>query len=106
MQLREIPINYFGIELIRNGEFENLGNFSNTQDRLLIFLEDINYLSTAIDHPTVSCVITRKEIAEKIPKNIGLAVADNPKIAFFKFHNYLSKNTDFYCTPFDTEISD
>lgn len=106
MQLKEIPVNYFGIELVRNGEFENLGNFSNTKDRLLIFLEDINYLPTTLEHPTVSCIITRKKIAEKIPENVGLAVADNPKIAFLKLHNYLSKNTDFYCTPFDTEISD
>lgn len=43
------------------------------------FVEELNH------NLGVSCVITSKEIAEKVRKDIGILVVDNPKKVFLSF---------------------
>ncbi|MBF8984161.1 UDP-3-O-(3-hydroxymyristoyl)glucosamine N-acyltransferase [Lutibacter sp. B2] len=100
---------YKDIELYRDGYFDNLGfTASNGNDqKLLVFLNNEKYLSEFYENKNISCVICSKNIVNAIKDidGIGICIAEDPKLVFFKFHNYLIENTNFYGEKFDNQIS-
>jgi UDP-3-O-[3-hydroxymyristoyl] glucosamine N-acyltransferase len=92
-------------KLVRDGQFKSLGFISYNFPQLLVFIENDEYLAGASSNPQITCAITTDEIAQKLPTIRGIAVVDNPRKAFYKFHNHLARNTNFYKEPFETEIS-
>lgn len=66
------------------------------EKKILTFLADEKYISEIIANNSISCVITTKEIAEKLKDlNYGILISENPRKTFFKLHNKLV-DEDFY----------
>jgi UDP-3-O-[3-hydroxymyristoyl] glucosamine N-acyltransferase len=104
MKLSEI--NTGSIEVIRDGEFESLGNITQNKLKQLSFVEDRRYLSSLPLDSNISCILTTHELAPLVPKSMGIIVSNNPKISFYRIHNHLARNTNFYGLPSKTTIKD
>ena len=84
--------------VIRNGDFNWLGLTAEEYEgkEILTFLTDEKYISEVNRNKSVSCIITTKEIAEKIKDlNYGILISENPRKTFFELHNKLV-DEDFY----------
>ena len=93
------------LELFREGEFTSLGlNVSESEEKLLSFIESDKFLSQLSN--SISCVITTREVAEKIPENIGVVISKSPRIDFFKIHNSLVENKFYKREDFKTKIGE
>ncbi|KDE63202.1 UDP-3-O-(3-hydroxymyristoyl) glucosamine N-acyltransferase [Fusobacterium necrophorum BFTR-2] len=103
MKLSEIG---FG-EVLRDGEFDWLGLTAEIYEgkHHLTFLMSEKFVEELNHNLGVSCVITSKEIAEKVRKDIGILVVDNPKKVFFEFHNQLAKEGFYIKMQKDNNIS-
>lgn len=105
MLLSEILSLNDSFELYRDGEFISLGlNVSETKVKLLCFIESEKFLENLSEN--ISCVITTKEIAYKIPKDIGVIISEVPRIDFFNLHNELVKNKEYIREDFKTQIGE
>ena len=93
------------VEIMRDGDFDSLGFVTHNRLNQLVFLEDLKFLLKLINNQNISCVITTKDLVEKLPNYMGIAIAENPREIFYKFHNFLATETDFYWKGFPTEIS-
>lgn len=92
------------LEIIRNASFGTLGFISDPQKDMLIFIESSSHGALIRGLEEVSCVVTKKELVENFAGIKGLAVSDNPRLSFYKMHNYLAK-TSFYWKDFPTQIA-
>jgi UDP-3-O-[3-hydroxymyristoyl] glucosamine N-acyltransferase len=70
-----------------------------------VFIEDSKYLSKIVEKNNITCVITTEELKTSIPKNLGMAISENPKKAFYELHNHLTESTNFYWKPYKTKIA-
>ncbi len=104
MQLAEIN-RICPVTIRRDGEFRSLGTLSQDADQMLVMLYDPDYLKRLLGNPNIACVVTRPDLAAEIPDCLGMAVCDDPAAAFYRVHDHLAAETDFYWRPFDSEIS-
>ncbi|GAA0818534.1 UDP-3-O-(3-hydroxymyristoyl)glucosamine N-acyltransferase [Clostridium tertium] len=105
MLLSEILALNNNFELFREGDFSSLGlNISQADEKLLSFIESEKFLSQL--SKSISCVITTKEMASKIPENIGVIISEVPRIDFFNLHNKLIRNKCYKREDFETEIGE
>lgn len=109
MFLEEIEKISKNIKIKKDGEYDTLGLITNKyhDKKVLVFINNKNALEEFKNNPSVSCVICTEEIAKEIENkyDVGICIDENPKELFFKFHNYLVDNTDFYGKRFKNEIS-
>ena len=89
--------------IIEDKEFKTLGLAGADVDlKYCTFIENEKYIEAMSENACM--VITKPEIADKL-NDIGLCISENPRISFFKLHNYLSKISDYRLTEdFDTKI--
>ena len=92
------------LEILRDSSFENLGFVSDPQHGMLTFLESVRHEDLIRTLKGVACVITRRELVKSLGPVKGIAVADDPRLAFYKVHNHLV-NAHFYGDDFPTQIS-
>jgi len=92
------------MNILRDGEFLSLGLLSHNCDKMLIGLYDPGYLRQLLSNRSITCVITTDDIAKQLPKHLAIAISDDPKTVFYKIHDYLARETDFYWKEFDSEI--
>ncbi|MDU5109538.1 MAG: UDP-3-O-(3-hydroxymyristoyl)glucosamine N-acyltransferase [Clostridium sp.] len=105
MLLSEILDLNSSFELFREGDFTSLGlNVSEADEKLLTFIAEEKFLAQL--SKSISCVITTKEMASKIPENIGVIISEVPRIDFFSLHNKLIENKDYKRKDFKTEIGE
>lgn len=105
MLLSEILDLDSNFELFRDGYFSSLGlNISEVNEELLSFIESEKFLSNL--SASISCVITTREMANKIPENIGVIISKVPRIDFFNLHNKLIGNENYKREDFDTKIGE
>jgi UDP-3-O-[3-hydroxymyristoyl] glucosamine N-acyltransferase len=83
-------------DLLRDGEFADLGFLSDPKASMLAFVEARRFLAMAAGCAGVGCLLTTAELAGWVPPHIAVAVADDPKDAFFRIHNRLASETAFY----------
>lgn len=102
MRLSELS-RYF-TEIIRDGNFSNLGFPSHQSKDMLVFIENEVLIEAVNQSKNVTCVITKPDLALKIAENFGCALAESPRNTFFRIHAYLANETDFYWQPFPTSI--
>lgn len=93
------------IHVERDGEFASLGLLSHTADRMLVMLYDEKYLDRLMANAAIACVIATPELATKLPPALAVATSDNPMAAFYRVHQHLMDETNFYWDDFETEIS-
>jgi len=84
------------LQLVRDASFANLGFLSAPLPEMLAFAENERFLHSALRLDAVAALITPTELAEHVPTSVGLALTDNPRLAFSELHNYLALHTDFY----------
>lgn len=88
MKLSELNIG----KILKDREFNWLGLTAEEYEdkQILTFLTDEKYIFEIIVNNSISCVITTKEISEKIKDlNYGIIISENPRKTFFELHNKL-----------------
>jgi UDP-3-O-[3-hydroxymyristoyl] glucosamine N-acyltransferase len=80
----------------RDGEFSTLGFLSMPRPNMLTFVESRGALARLRTAPRPLAVITTPRLADELHEVAAVAVADNPRRAFFEIHNHLASGTDFY----------
>jgi acetyltransferase-like isoleucine patch superfamily enzyme len=85
-----------GFTVARDAAFRTLGFISAPLPGMLAFAENERFLDLALRLKTVRAVITRPELGERVPSGLGLALSDQPLLAFCTLHNHLARATDFY----------
>lgn len=103
MKLSEIPV-AVGAAVVRDGVFSNLGFLFDQLPDKLIFVEGRRFVAAARKAGGVKCVLCTEELAPSFADAPGLAVAGEPKLAFFRLQRFLVEETDFYGDPLPTEI--
>ncbi len=88
MQLSEIEIR-FECEVYRDGEFKYTLHPGSDTPGTLCYAFGGKYLQLAVENIAVSCIITTKDNAYKVPANKGVLVAENPQVLYYNIHNYL-----------------
>ena len=104
MKLNE-AVKIFPFTVVRDGQFERLGFVSYDIKAMLVYLESDKYIERLLNNPGITCVITKKDLAHYIPEKMGIALAENPRKAFYTLHNLLAGQTEFYGTKSDSKIS-
>jgi UDP-3-O-[3-hydroxymyristoyl] glucosamine N-acyltransferase len=92
-----------GVELRRDGEFDNLGFLETGLDGMLVFLEAKRFARALTANLGVVAVLTTPDLAETVPGNLALAVSAEPRLAFARIHNHLAER-GFYWEEFATSI--
>lgn len=91
-------------ECIGDVNFETMGLASSKPEKKkLTFIDDIKYIkdiSLGID-----VILTTSEIAPSINGN-SICICNNPRMLFFKIHNFLSRNSEYIRKEFDTQIKE
>ena len=104
MKLSELG---FG-KIEKDGEFDWLGLTAEeyTGKKVLTFLNDEKYYKEIENNKSVTCIITTKEVLEKIKGNkYGIILSENPRKDFFELHNKLVKE-NFYFSKNENKISE
>ncbi len=102
MKLSEIAPG-LNLAVLRDAEFNNLGFLFDALSAKLIFVEDAKFVSVARATQGLQCVICLPELAGSFAEVAGLATTAEPRTAFFQLQQLLVE-TDFYWSPFPTEI--
>lgn len=97
MKISEIIFGYnvdFGIyNIIEDVEFDWLALVNADLDfSFCTFIDNDKYLNNISEN--VKMIITTPEIA-KLINNRGVCISDNPRISFFKLHNYLAQSKGY-----------
>jgi UDP-3-O-[3-hydroxymyristoyl] glucosamine N-acyltransferase len=95
---------HYPADLIRDAEFLSMGLVTHQYPQMLTFVEHLKYLSKVLESQA-SALIISEDLLPFVPDNYGVLVSDNPRLLFFKFHNYLALNTEFYWSSFPSKIS-
>ena len=99
MDANEIVKHFPDVKIVRDGEFRNLGLLMHHQiPDMLTYLKDIKYIDQVYGNDHIAVILTYPEAVDDLLKNTDCAilVSEYPEKVFFLFHNYLSKETDFY----------
>ena len=104
-ELRETIPPSFDFEIFRDGKFENLGYVSHLINTrlLLVFVASEKFLPLCLKNPLVSSVITDRDLANRFPDHIGVAVCTSPMPSFYALHRILFE-AGFYWRNFDTLV--
>jgi UDP-3-O-[3-hydroxymyristoyl] glucosamine N-acyltransferase len=93
------------LEVVVDGDFLSIGRIlERKKPRKLVALEDESRLVSLSGDSEVSTVITKADLAEKVPRGLGLAVSAEPQKTLFEIHNRLARGGQFYEGPFKNEI--
>lgn len=86
----ELSDYFAGDALRRNGRFATLGSGRNEWAGTLAYADTATYLRRLATNPNISAVLTREdlfqEFGEELPEGWGVAVAGEPRGAFFEVH--------------------
>lgn len=105
MLLNEIVKLEENLEMLKDGEFTSLGlAVSVCEEKLLSFIENEKYIDSLSDK--ITCLITTKEIGEKLKDRYGVIISNNPRMDYFKVHNKLSSIKGYKREEFDTIIGE
>ncbi|MBU3103185.1 UDP-3-O-(3-hydroxymyristoyl)glucosamine N-acyltransferase [Clostridium gasigenes] len=94
-----------GAILLNDGNFTSMGlAVSKCEEELLSFIENEKYIEGLGDN--ITCLITTKEIGEKLKGRYGILIAAVPRMAYFKLHNKLTNSNDYIRKEFETTIGE
>lgn len=89
--------------IVQDGRFASLGfDLTHPHPEMLTYAGSAPFLASSLASPAVSCVLTTARALEgagPLPAGKGVAVVDDPRLEFFRFHNHLCTATDFYGRP-------
>lgn len=90
--------------VVRDCCFKFLGKVPTVLPEKLVPCSKNTHLIEAITRSDVVGIITTKELAEKVPTNLGLAIATSPLEAFYRVHAAIASSEDVW-NNFSTEIA-
>lgn len=87
-------------EVLRDEEFEALGlSNSNTEYRILSFLDTSRYAAELNENEAICAVICKAEDVPTLAEHIhGVVLSEQPRRTYFKLHNRLADTAE-YCLP-------
>jgi UDP-3-O-[3-hydroxymyristoyl] glucosamine N-acyltransferase len=89
---------------VRDAEFDDLALLGATTGHVLVYAGDARSLERLAKTSAAVAVVTTAELAEAVPKSLGLAVAEHPEAAFYDLHRWLHASSDFYWLDFATVV--
>lgn len=104
MKLSEFPKEILG-EIMHDGHFSNIGMLHQQKLNILCPVVSHQYLDEVIKNKAITCLITTKDLADKIPPDIGVWLSPDPLGSFFELHNYFLKLENFYGETVATKIA-
>lgn len=105
MKLTDIYNLIEGLEVLKDGEFSSLGlAVSLCDENLLSFIESEKYISGLGDN--ITCLITTKELGNKLKDKYGIIISNNPRMDYFKLHNKLAITDKYRREEFKTTIGE
>lgn len=105
MLLSEVVNLIDNVELLNEGSFSSLGlAVSKCDEDLLSFIESEKYTKGL--GKNIKCLITTRELGEKLKDSYGILISENPRMDYFKLHNKLSTMEDYKRKDFDTVIGE
>lgn len=103
MKISELKKYFSDIDILNDANISSFGFLESTYgDANLVYIEDIKYINKLKGN--TSAVITTHETAKNMGNSLGIIACEQPKKMFYKIHNYLAKNTNFYGDDFDSII--
>lgn len=98
MRLSDVIGELDGCDLISDGEFDDLEQCTRIRSsRALTYLEDVKYFSF-LENENISCVICGPGVQQSVRNIPGVMIANNPKAAFFRIHNFLAVRDEKFPT--------
>ncbi len=76
-------------QILSDGYFTQLDEVNTKIKNSLVFCQNLDYLRLVNSNPNISCVITKPELAEQLPKELGAVSSPNPKNDFYLLYNQL-----------------
>jgi len=93
------------IHLVADGEFRTLSMSNHSGKGILTYICDKSYINEVLSNAGISCIVCSKELVGLFPKNCyGIAVSENPSLAFFLLHNELSLTEQYKRARIETKI--
>lgn len=86
----------FKVNVLSDAFFASMGTLQHSGSEMLSFCAEKKYIKSLQENGSVSAVLTLPGLASSIPDTLGVAVTENPKLEFYRIHNYLAKETNFY----------
>ena len=93
------------LEIVFDCDFTSLGKLSSKLEGQLTFIEELKSVPKFSEKENIKCVIVNRNLVKSIPENIGIAISEKPRESFYKIHNFLIENTDFFGLAFQNEIA-
>jgi len=88
----------------KDREIENLGKLCSVKDSLLSFAETRDYLDEGLSKPNVCALIIDKAFRE-IKTDKTLLFSNSPRYTFYRIHNYLVGQANFYRIKTESVVS-
>jgi UDP-3-O-[3-hydroxymyristoyl] glucosamine N-acyltransferase len=102
MRLSEMA-RHAGSTVVHDAEFESMGFVVHETPERLVFIDEEKWIAPLLARTDITCVLTTPGLASRF-EGRGVAVADQPRVAFYRLHNYLARETAFYGGDFANEI--
>ena len=103
MKLSDVICNINESYVLSDGEFTSMGlAVSKCDEKLLSFIVSDKYINDIQDN--IDCLITTKEIGEKLKDKYGIIISNNPRVDYFKLHNRLANDINYTRTKYETSI--
>lgn len=108
-QLKEMG---YGVEVLRDGEFDSLCNVTTlTDEKCLSFAKDKDFIRKACKKENITALIIPfglKDDADLLDSDKGIAICGNPKSMFYQIHNDFTERKvgDYRWNDLENEIGD
>ena len=94
----------FFVDIVRNCEFAAIGKIPTRLNNRVVPLGGIQFIPQLLKHiDGIVGVITTSDCIDKVPQNLGCAIADKPLETAYKVHKVLLEKGRFW-TPFQTVV--
>jgi len=78
--------------IVRDGEFLRTMYSKALEPYSICYASKELYLSSALSNPNISAIIVTKDLSSLVDETRGVVVAEDPQLAYYELHNYLTKN--------------
>ena len=93
------------LTISQNSSFKSLGLVHQIKEEMLAFVESEKYISEANNNASIRIVITKEEYKNEFRNDIVVVFSNNQRESFYRIHNYLVDNTNFYGEKFENKIA-
>jgi len=95
-QTRQLSEWFAPSQVYRDGSFATLGGNRTRAEATLAYADSPAYTKPLAANPKITALITRKELAERLPATLGVIVADDPRTTFYELHQRFVAATGYW----------